>query len=39
MSFRIDHERLLENYKAIWAKIEDLKILNETLFQSIMTDM
>ena len=25
MSFRIDDEKLLEKYKAIWAKIEDLK--------------
>ena len=25
MSFRIDNEKLLEKYKAIWAKIEDLK--------------
>ena len=24
MSFRIDHENLSENYKAIWAKIKDL---------------
>ena len=28
MSFRIDAEKLLEKYKAIWTKIEDLKILN-----------
>ena len=25
MSFRIDDEKLLQNYKAIWTKIEDLK--------------
>ena len=25
MSFRIDDEKLLEKYKAIWIKIEDLK--------------
>ena len=25
MSFRIDDEKLLEKYKAIWCKIEDLK--------------
>ena len=25
MSFRIDDERLLEKYKDIWTKIEDLK--------------
>ena len=28
MSFRIDDEKLLEKYEAIWTKIEDLKILN-----------
>ena len=25
ISFRIDYEKLLEKYKIIWAKIEDLK--------------
>ena len=25
ISFRIDDEKLLEKYKAIWTKIEDLK--------------
>ena len=25
MSFRIDDEKLLEKYKAIWTKIKDLK--------------
>ena len=25
MSFRIDDEKLLEKFKAIWTKIEDLK--------------
>ena len=25
MSFRMDNEKLLEKYKAIWIKIEDLK--------------
>ena len=25
MSFRIDDEKLLEKYKTIWTKIEDLK--------------
>ena len=25
MSFPIDYEKLLENYKAIWSKIEELK--------------
>ena len=28
MSFRMDNEKLLEKYKAIWIKIEDLKMLN-----------
>ena len=28
MSFRIDDEKLLEKYSAIWIKVEDLKILN-----------
>ena len=28
ISFRINDEKLLEKYKAIWTKIEDLKILN-----------
>ena len=28
MSFRMDDEKLLEKYKAIWNKTEDLKILN-----------
>ena len=26
--FRIDNEKLLRKYKAIWTKIEDLKYLN-----------
>ena len=26
--FRIDDEKLLEKYKAIWTKIQDLKALN-----------
>ena len=26
MSFRVDDEKLLEKYKTIWNKIEDLKI-------------
>ena len=28
MPFLVDDELLLEKYKAIWIKIEDLKILN-----------
>ena len=27
MSFRIDHEKLLEKYKAVWIKIKDFKNL------------
>ena len=27
MSFRIDDEKLLQKYKAIWTMIEDLKII------------
>ena len=27
ISFRINDEKLLEEYKAVWTKIEDLKIL------------
>ena len=39
MSFRIDDDKLLEKYKAIWTKIEDLKILNQTLCQYMMIDI
>ena len=35
MSFRINDEKLLEKYKAIWAKIEDLKIYRITCFTSL----
>ena len=28
MSFRVDNEKLLEKYKTIWTKTEDLTILN-----------
>ena len=28
MSFCVSNEKLLEKYKAIWTKIEDLRILN-----------
>ena len=38
MSFHIDDEKLLEKYKTIWAKTEDLKILNWMLYQTMMTD-
>ena len=39
MSFRIVDEKLLQKYKAIRTKIEDLKKFNETLSQSIMVDV
>ena len=39
MSFRTDNEKLLEKHKFIWTMIEDLKILNETLYQSMMIDI
>ena len=39
MSFRIADEKLLQKYKAIWTKIEDLKKFNETLSQSILVDV
>ena len=37
--FRIDDKRLLEKYKAILTKIEDLKTLNEMLYQSTTIDI
>ena len=39
MYFRIDDKRLLEKYKAILTKIEDLKTLNEMLYQSTTIDI
>ena len=42
VSFHVDDEKLLEKYKAIWTKIENLKnieILNWMLYQSIMADI
>ena len=36
MSFRIDHEKLLQKFKFILTKIENLKVLNEMLCQSMM---
>ena len=41
MSFGIDDEKLLEKYKAIWIKIEDLQNmeLNASLYQSMMADI
>ena len=39
MSFWIDDEKLLKKYKAIWTKIENLKVLNQTLYPSMMTNI
>ena len=39
MLFRTDDEKLLEKFKAIWTKIENVKILNKMLYQSMMTDI
>ena len=39
ISFHIDNEKLLEKFTAVWSKIESLKILNEMLYQSMMTEI
>ena len=39
MSFRIDDEKLLKKYKAIWPRIEDLNIELKMLYQSMMIDI
>ena len=36
MSFRIDDEKLLQKFKTILTKIENLKVLNQMLCQSMM---
>ena len=33
ISLRIDDEKLLEKYKTMWNKMENLKILNGMLYQ------
>ena len=38
MSFHIDDEWLLEKYKSIWTKIEDLKNTELKIYQSMMID-
>ena len=38
MSFRIDDEKLLEKYKTIWTKIEDLKFLTYIFSQSMIAN-
>ena len=36
----IDDDKLLEKYKTIWTKIEDIsKILNQMLYQFMMVDI
>ena len=40
IAFRRDDEKLLEKYKTIWTKIENLiKILNQMLNQSMIVDI
>ena len=39
MSFHIDYEKLLGKCRAILTKIEELKILNETVYQAMMIDI
>ena len=36
MSLRIDDEKLLQKFKTILTKIENLKVLNQMLCQSMM---
>ena len=36
MCFRIDDEKLLQKFKTILTKIENLKVLNQMLCQSMM---
>ena len=35
MSFRIDNEKVLEKYKTIWTKVEDLKNIELKCFKSL----
>ena len=35
MPFRLDDEKLLENYKAVWTKVEDLKKNSIKFFTSL----
>ena len=39
MSFYINDNKLLENYKTIWTKIEDLKKLNRMISQTMTIDI
>ena len=39
MPFCINDVKLLEKYKTIWTKMDDLKILNQMLDQSAMKDI
>ena len=36
MSFRIDDEKLLQKFRTILTKLENLKVLNQMLCQSMM---
>ena len=38
-SFCVDEEKLSGKYKTILTKIEDLKLLNQMLYQSMVTDI
>ena len=39
MFLRVDDNKLLEKYKTIWTKTEDLKILNWMHYQFMMIDI
>ena len=39
MPFCINDVKLLEKYKTIWTKMDDLKIMNQMLHQSAMKDI
>ena len=39
MYFHIDYEKLLGKRRAILIQIEELKILNETLYQAMMIEI
>ena len=38
MSLCVDDEKLLQKYKALWTEIEDIKLLKQALYQSVMID-
>ena len=39
MSFRIDNKKLLEKYKTIWTKVEDLENIELNVLPVIMIDI